>query len=76
MTKNAEAALQDRNASPIKKYFAENVLQNDAIMKAIAEDISSYFTDEGKFRKSIVENPVDVITTVIPISKALSAIKV
>jgi len=76
MAKNAEAAMQDKNAGPIKKFFAENVIENDAIMKAIAEDISSYFTEEGKFRKTIVENPTDVLTTIIPISKALSTIKV
>jgi len=36
-------------------------------MQAIAQEIVNNFGSEENMRKTIVENPADVITTIIPI---------
>lgn len=51
-------------------------MKNDAIMQAIAEEISSYYTEEGKFRDAVVENPLDVVLTFVPIGQALRGVNI
>lgn len=72
----AKAVSQDPNAGGVSKFLANNFIKNEAIMQAIAQEIVNNFGSEENMRKTIVENPADVITTIIPIGEALKGIKI
>lgn len=45
-------------------------------MQGIAQEIVTKFGSQEKFRQAIVENPIDVILTVVPIGEALKTVEV
>jgi len=76
MTEKAKAVSGDQDASGLSKFFANTFLQNEAISEAVTQEIINNFGTQEQFRKTIVENPVDVLTTIIPIAQSLKGMKI